>query len=337
MTTIALAAKRYDGANGSAVFTGTIPFPPGVMQESAIQNIGLFDGSTQVACRKTLLDPSPLHPDGSLKVVKIDATLSVSAGSTLALTAVTGMSPIGGGTGAVTIDLAWMDAPRLLGCTDPVYLCTTKLLGLPMVPATSASLPASWQTFLTTQFTRTNPDWPAYGNPLPYINMDPAAQPYTTTPWNEQSANYEGLAPFYYYYLMTGDLDWLRNGHRCAAYGNHYQNGDRHPNPGYSGLGRAWGYECQVRQLTWGNGAITYNTAYGSHAAGEIYPTDLGAPLTADTSTGLSCTGDFVLGSAVVTNVVVTSPPPGSIGTRRCAAAARSCGASTCCSGRCTP
>ena len=47
MTDIALGAKRYDGANGSALFGGTVPFPPGAMFEADIALIRLYDGSTE--------------------------------------------------------------------------------------------------------------------------------------------------------------------------------------------------------------------------------------------------------------------------------------------------
>ena len=254
-TTVALAAKRYDGANGSAVFSGTVPFAPGVLPTvAAAQRLVLWDGSTEVGITRTPL--YPVHLDGSLKAVKIDATLSLTAGSTLALTLVTDTTPTQMGPGYTAITEAWMRAARLIGCTDPLYLCNSEIAPWPLTPANNPSLPDGWRTFLTTQFDGTDHDFPTWGNFAPIVWSE------TAITYGANNANYDPLTAIYSNYLITGNLDRLMDGHRTAVYKGNYV-------AGAGGKIYDMGFPWSMAQYAFPAGALTFGADW---AGDDFFP-----------------------------------------------------------------
>ena len=75
---LAVAAKRYDGNSGSAVFAGTIPLKPGQLIEADLAKVKLLDGGAEIGC--SVGDLWPRHADGSLKVIRVAATLTLAPG-----------------------------------------------------------------------------------------------------------------------------------------------------------------------------------------------------------------------------------------------------------------
>jgi len=163
---IVMAAKRYDGGSGASVFTGCIPLKPGQLLEKDLATVSLWNaaGTTEIGATVSALYPQ--HPDGSVKVVRIDATLTLATGVELPLLLRLGTPRVVGGPTPITINAAWMKNPRLIGCTDAAHMCASRVAPGPLVPVDHPNLPAKWKAFLTTEFDSTSPHWPAYGRAL---------------------------------------------------------------------------------------------------------------------------------------------------------------------------
>jgi hypothetical protein len=251
---IALAAKRYDRASGSGLFSGTVPLRPGQLQESQLGSVSLWEGPLEKAL--AISDLSPRHPDGSIKAISIHSVLDISSGKTEALTLVLDRPPTVRPPAPATIDIAWMKTPRLIGCKDAAHLCASRIAPFPLVPVTHPGLPGQWKTFLTTEFDGTDPDFPCYGNLRPYVQAD---EKYPAAYWGG-NANYNFLSALYYRYLMSGDLDKLADAHHCAQY--------------------AFGFNVSVNDLTYGNGTVRYASSFKGHAALENFITNFEFPTT---------------------------------------------------------
>ena len=251
---IALAAKRYDGASGSALFSGTVPLGPGQLRDSDLRNVSLWEG--QVERGVAIADLSPRHPDGSIKAVAIHSILDVSSGKSKVLALRLDRPPTARRPAPATIDIAWMKTPRLIGCTDAAHLCASRIAPFPLVPLTHRSLPDHWKLFLTTEFDGTDRDFPSYGKLRPYVQADVS---YPGGYWGG-NANYNVLSALYYRYLTSGDLDKLADAHHCAQY--------------------AFGFNVKVNDLTYGNGAVRYASAFEGHAALENFITNFEYPTT---------------------------------------------------------
>lgn len=168
MPDITCALKRYDGASGSATFTGCIPLKPGqlfetttglssgtpiVAQASLRGNVSLWRtaGPTELQAYITALYPQ--HPDGSIKSVMVSTTLSAADGEEIPLTLTIGTSPTlaASPTAHPTINALWMKFPRLIGCTDSTHMCQARVAFGPLVPVNDPRLPPNWQALLTTE------------------------------------------------------------------------------------------------------------------------------------------------------------------------------------------
>ena len=271
MTDLALGAKRYDGGSGLGVFTGTVPLLPGMLLETQLDRVALFDGATLVGVTASLLTPaSPLHPDGSLRVIQVDATLDVNSGILRPLRLVLGQPATLAGPPATTITGAWLKAPRLLGCTDALHLCESRIAPFPLVPVTHPSLPDQWKKMLTVEFDGTDPNFPAYGNMRPEVMAD------VPTRFGD-SATYDALACLYYRYLISGDLDKLADAHHLAQ----YTGGPWVPTPsaGSPPTGHfPSGFTTSVWDNTYWQGVVRYAAAYKEHAALENFPINIEYP-----------------------------------------------------------
>ena len=232
---------------------------PGQIEELQLGSVSLWEG--QIERGVAVADLGPRHADGSIKAVTIHSILNVSSGSAKTLTLRLDHPRTVRAPSPQAIDIAWMRAPRLIGCTDAAHLCASRIAPFPLVPLTHPRLPAQWKTFLTTEFDGRDPDFPCYGNLRPYVQADVK---YPAGYWGGNS-NYDFLSALYYRYLTSGDLDKLADAHHCAQY--------------------AFGFNVSVNDLTYGNGTVRYASPFEGHAALENfvtnfeYPTTRGQPL----------------------------------------------------------
>ena len=247
-SSIALAAKRYDRGSGAALFSGTVPLHPGQLRESQLGRVSLWEGEVERGAAIT--DLTPRHPDGSIKALAVHSMLNVSSGKAKALTLRLDRPPAVRAPSPGTIDIAWMRAPRLIGCTDVAHLCASRIAPYPLVPVTHPRLPAQWKAFLTTELDGTDRDFPCYGNLRPYVQAD---EKYPAGYWGG-GANYNFLSALYYRYLTSGDLDKLADAHHCAQY--------------------AFGFNVSVNDLTYGNGPVRYAAPFEGHGADDPFTTN---------------------------------------------------------------
>ncbi len=281
MTELSLGAKRYDGASGSALFSGTIPLKPGQLFETQLGTVSLWEGATERGVVVQAL--SPLHPDDSLKVIQVHAQLTVATGEQKSLTLKIGVAPTVPAPVPAVITIAWMRAPRLLGCTDAAHLCASRIATMPLVPLADPNLPTAWRNLLSTEFDLVNwlypeetwvgTDKPTYANHRPYIEQNVNYNDGVTTHFSfgwGGNASYDGLSPFYLAYLIRGDLDYLRRAHQAAVYD--------HIGP----------LSYYTRGLAAGNGAVTYDLAHDGVPAGTVWTTDweYGLPATSNPQYG---------------------------------------------------
>jgi hypothetical protein len=205
---LALAAKRYDGRSGAAVFTGCIPLKPGQIFESDLTPITLWESNTELGLTVSALWPQ--HPDGSVKVIQCHTTLTLASGVTKALTLRFDRTRAVAGPAAATINEAWMKQPRLLACTDATHLCASRVAGLPLVPIPNPALPARWNTWLTTEFDLPglNPNWGAIKARI--MADDPNSI--------GGAANYNVGHLMYCRYLTSGNLDHLYEAHHVMQF-----------------------------------------------------------------------------------------------------------------------
>lgn len=217
-TDIALAAKRYDGGSGLAVFTGVIPLQQAQVSAGGLSGISLFNGGTELPISVTSLDLT--HPDGTLKAVKVDAQLSAADETEIPLTLRLGQAPTAGSVTPVEPDDTWMTAPRLLACTDPAHLCKSHIALGPLVPIDTPALPAAWVTALTTEFDGTETSYPGYGRPISLFLAGTTNTQQSPSPWPNYAsgATYNALYPMYCRYLVSGEIDRLRHAHGIAGW-----------------------------------------------------------------------------------------------------------------------
>lgn len=263
---IAIAAKRFDKGSGSAAFTGCIPLKPGQLFEvgtagSRQLTMSLWNGAVEVGAYFTCLYPQ--HPDGSVKSLRISATLSVNTGVTLPLTLKLGTAAVAAGPAQhPVINRAWMQDPVLIGCTDAAHMCAARVAFGPLVPITHPNLPASWVSFLSTEFDNGHNDFPTYKVLLKHLRGSGTVPSTYGTPTGFQGANYNCVAPMYYRYMMTGDLEKLCDAHRLSA--QSYMDDFSWNPPTTPG-----GY------INYGNGPIArYHTAYEGNPAFSNFPID---------------------------------------------------------------
>lgn len=220
MVELNLIAKRYDGGAGAGVFTGSIPLKPGQHKEvgaySSRQPVSVWDGATEVPALVTCLYPQ--HLDGSVKSLQVDVQLSLPNLTAKALTLKVGTPGTAPPPTPTVVSRASLRAPRLLACSDAEHLCASRVALFPLVPF--ARMVEPYKTMLTTEFEictildgNKNPAYPSYAKVLEHLRVlgDVAA----TYPY--QDANYNALAPMYYRYLMSGNIDHLREAHQMAA------------------------------------------------------------------------------------------------------------------------
>lgn len=169
MTEIQLAAKRYDGESGLAVFTGTVPLKPGQLFETGVAGsrqltVSLWnaDGTAEIGSYVSALYPQ--HPDGSIKSLMVSATMAIAFGVELPLLLKVGTPPSGGGpTAHPIIDAYWMKYGRLIGCTDAFHMCASRVAPGPLVAMADPRLPAKYKTFLSDEFDLKSSHWSTYG------------------------------------------------------------------------------------------------------------------------------------------------------------------------------
>lgn len=263
---IAVAAKRFDGNSGPAVFSGCIPLKPGQLVEVGVAGsrqltMSLWQDSVEVGAYFTCLYPQ--HPDGSVKSLMVSAPLTVKKGTQQALTLKLGTpARATGPTEHPAINRAWMQNPVLIGCTDAAHMCAARVAFGPLVPLKHPNLPASWVRFLSTEFENGHPDFPTYRVLIQHLRGSGTVPDSYGLPTGYQGANYNCLAPMYYRYMTTGDLDKLCDAHRLSA--QSYMDDFSWNPPTKPG-----GY------INYGNGPIArYHTAYEGRPALSNFPID---------------------------------------------------------------
>src|SRR6185503_6598059 len=193
MPNVTLAAKRYDGLGTNAVFTGCIPIPPGWLWETVDGTAPLIAGGggvPQVAQSRLLTvslwnaagtveigsfisalypqhPPGPTHLFGSIKVLRVSATMTIANETELPLLLKVGTAPAGGGPTAHPTNVdgrgSWanfgdttvpgsLKFPRLICCTDAAHLCASRVALGPLVPLSHPNLPVNWVDLFTNQF-----------------------------------------------------------------------------------------------------------------------------------------------------------------------------------------
>jgi len=237
--TLPVSVKRYDGGSGPATFSGVIPFKPGQMTVASLTSeVSLHDGVTELPIHAEALNPR--HADGSIKAVQVQTSLSLNSGVEKPLTLRIGSSPSGGTVAPITINMAWMEKPTLLACTDAAQMCSSRLAPAPLVPTDHPAMPAKWKEFLTTEFDDPTGIGPSYGKALESERAG--------TPWNKGgNANYNALSAMYYRYMTSGDIDKLADAHFMMTRPTQYS----------------------VQRLTYGNGSMKETLS------GAAYDTDL--------------------------------------------------------------
>lgn len=267
LSTLAVGAKRYDSGSGAAVFSGVIPLKPGQLVEADLNRVALWDGAQEIGCTASALWPQ--HPDGSMKVVQIAATLNLASGVQKNLTLRLGDPRTVSGPAQPFINEAWMKNPRLIGCTDAAHLCASRVATLPLVPIPSPLLPESWNKFLTEEWDDPDTTYASWGRVKARVMAD---DPNTFGLWG--AANYNFLNAMYCKYLTSGDLDRLNEAHHVAQYGSH---------AGGSGFPRSV-EECSYGSIEMGrrnadgtvehpglNNVVFYGEAHEGHAAGSLF------------------------------------------------------------------
>ncbi len=179
-------AKRYDGASGTAIFNGAIPLQMGQLMPTAIPNVSIWQGSTELPINVNPLNG--VHPDGSLKSLQVQTEISAANETVVPLILRLDIAPSAGTFSQETIDYLWCENPRFLYSPDAEHLCASRIAPLPLVPMDSPSLPDSWKTFLTT----------TADNFLSQVN-------------NGGTASYNWGYGWCCRYLMTGDIQPLRD------------------------------------------------------------------------------------------------------------------------------
>ena len=153
---IPASLTRYDGASGSAVFRGAIPFAPGVVTgPSGLTSVRvLVDGAEPAGgIHIRLLDGR--HSDNSYRSAYVEFTATCGSAATIPCSVVLGQTRATPdiATPANTVELSprsWHAAPTLFAITDATYLCNSRVAPLPLVPLTHPGLPVSVVTYLTT-------------------------------------------------------------------------------------------------------------------------------------------------------------------------------------------
>lgn len=235
---IALSAKRYDGSSGTATFSGVVPFQPGQMTTSRVSNISIWNGTTELPIYASSL--SPRHPDGSVKCVLVQTSLTLDSAATISLQLRLTVAPTAGTVSPITIDTAWMQEPTLLACADAMHMCRSRVAPAPLIPTDHPNLPAKWKTFLTTQFDSLDNDWPTFGNA---VNAHRNGRRWA----DGGNANYNNVSAAYYRYMTSGDIDKLADANFMMTQSVQYN----------------------IRDLTHGNGAMTET------GSGNPYNTDV--------------------------------------------------------------
>lgn len=217
LTTLPLIAKRYDGRSGNAVFSGTIPLRPGQLRSGQLGNVSLWDGDEDLPI--SVQDLGPIHPDGSLKVLQVQASVELNSGGLKPLTLRLDEAPASGTVSGITIDEAWMTNPTLLACSDPAHLCASHVALGPLVPITHPGLPSHWVKSLLSEFDTVEKHFPNYGRPIELWKQR-VSPSQTSASWPNYAggATYNALYPMYCRYLITGNIDDLRNAHGIASW-----------------------------------------------------------------------------------------------------------------------
>ena len=261
---IPLAAKRYDRASGPAVFTGCIPLKPGQVFDTALADVTLWDGVTEIGITVSALWPR--HPDGSVKVIRVSATLNLAAATQHDYTLRLGTARTQSGPPEPAITGAWMRNPRLIACTDAAHLCASRTAPLPLVPIPHPTLPAQWNKFLTTEWDDPNTPYPSWGR----VRAKVMADDHSTNLGG--SANYNFISALYYKYLTSGELDRLNEAHHAAQFGS----AERLYNGGIpiSLYGCCYGSNYNPAPYTNNgklNGVVFYGEPWEGHAAGSPF------------------------------------------------------------------
>ena len=243
-TSIAIAVKRYDGGSGTAVFSGTVPLKPGQLFDAGVRNVAVVEAGQDLPA--TVQPLTPRHPDGSLKVVHVHVQLPLGSGEIRPLQLRLDRSP-SNSISPATIDVAWMRQPRLLGCTDPAHMCSSRVAPFPLVPANHPNLPEQWRKLLTTEFDRVDKDFPSFGNALRSLR---SGEPWSGT--GGGNANYEALSAAYYRYMTSGDIDKLADANFVATHG----------------------FQYTVQKMTHGNGTVKYTEDINGFKAGDNFIVD---------------------------------------------------------------
>jgi hypothetical protein len=261
---IPLAAKRYDRASGPAVFTGCIPLKPGQLFDTALASVTLWDGVTEIGITVSALWPR--HPDGSVKVIRVSATLNLAAATPHDYTLRLGTARTQSGPPEPAITGAWMRNPRLMACTDAAHLCASRTAPLPLVPIPHPNLPAQWNKFLTTEWDDPNTPYPSWGRIRARVMADDHSRNLGG------SANYNFISALYYKYMTSGDLDRLNEAHHAAQFGS----AERLYNGGIpiSLYGCCYGSNFSPAPYTNDgnlNGVVFYGEPWDGHAAGSRF------------------------------------------------------------------
>lgn len=252
---IPLAAKRYDRASGTAVFTGCIPLKPGQLFDTDLANVTLWDGVTEIGITVSALWPR--HPDGSLKVIRVSATLNLAAATQHNYTLRLGTARTQSGPTEPAITGAWMKTPRLIGCTDAAHLCASRVATLPLVPIPHPNLPASWNKFLTEEWDHPTTPYASWGRFKARVMSD---DPDKAGFWG--AANYNFLNAMYCKYLTSGDLDRLNEAHHLVQHGTFPQSVEA------CTYGRDLVRAEHVGHL---NRVVFYGEPYDGHAVGDPF------------------------------------------------------------------
>lgn len=147
---VALAVKRYDGGSGSATFNGVAFFEPGQLDAGDETELSIWNGGTELPIYVNALNGA--HPDGSLKAVQIQTTLSVADTTPIALTLKLATPPSAGAVTPIDPDLAWQQAMTLLYCTDAEHMCACNITPMPLIPLSDPAIPEDVVTFATDSF-----------------------------------------------------------------------------------------------------------------------------------------------------------------------------------------
>jgi hypothetical protein len=261
---IPLAAKRYDRVSGTAVFTGCIPLKPGQLFETDLAKVTLWDGVTEIGSTVSALWPR--HPDGSVKVIRVSATLNLAAATQHDYTLRLGPARTQRGPTEPAVTGAWMRNPLLIACTDAAHLCASRTAPLPLVPIPHPNLPAQWNKFLTTEWDDPNTPYPSWGRIRGRVMADDHSKNLGG------SANYNFISALYYKYMTSGELDRLHEAHHAAQFGS----AERLYNGGIpiSLYGCCYGSNFNPAPYTNNgklNGVVFYGEPWEGHAAGSPF------------------------------------------------------------------